>query len=68
MLASRRLDLHSVLHPAHIIIVAPGPATILRASPSPPSPALVNGQRYYFVVLRDTILPLQRCVFTYQGE
>lgn len=32
------------------------------------APTLVPGQRYYFVVLRDIILPLQRCIFTYEGE
>lgn len=32
------------------------------------APTLVPGETYYFVVLRDIILPLERCTFTFQGE
>lgn len=31
------------------------------------APALVVGQTYYFVVLSDIILPLERCTFTFEG-
>lgn len=31
------------------------------------APSLEPGQTYYFVVLRDIALPLERCLFTYDG-
>lgn len=32
-----------------------------------PAPTLEPGKTYYFVVLRDIALPLERCLFTFEG-
>ena len=32
------------------------------------APALVSGETYYFVALSDTILPLERCTFVFDGQ